>query len=157
MGQLLLRFFLFYFLKYIHSCRNVIRHDNYAETTILNPSLIITLLSTRQQMQETKEAKDLFFYFLYFLFFKALKSIGSAVQNNCHMFLALISPPHAHLIAHQLSCQVCYIPLMASLTISKTMPHKTIWTGTSPVAEGDGFWCDENKSQGQSLSLFKSI
>lgn len=37
------------------------------------------------------------------------------------------------------------------------MPHKTIWTGVSLVAEGDGFWCDKNKSQGHSLSPFKSI
>lgn len=44
---------------------------------------------------------------------------------------------------------------MASLTISKTMPHKTIWTGTSLVAEGDSSSCDKNKSQGQWLSLFK--
>lgn len=81
MAQLFLRYYIF---KYIHSLHNVIRHNNYTETTILNPSLIITLLSTRQQMQKTKEARD--------FFFKALKSIGSAAQNNCHMFLALISP-----------------------------------------------------------------
>lgn len=146
MDQLFLHYNIF---RYIHSLHNVIRHNNYREITILNQRLIITFYSIQVciKMQETKEAKG----------FRVLKSIGSAAQNNCHMFLALISPLMLILLLISLSCQVCYIPLMASLTISKTMPHKTIWTGTSLVAEGDGFWCDKNKSQGQSLSLFKSI
>lgn len=148
MDQLFLHYYIF---RYIHSLHNVIRHNNYAEITILNPSLIITLLSTlfKSAIKHRKQRrpKD----------FKVLKSIDRAAQNNCHMFLALISPLMLILLLISLSCQVCYIPLMASLTISKTMPHKTIWTGTSLVAEGDGFWCDKNKSQGQSLSLFKSI
>lgn len=63
----------------IPSVRNVIRHSNYAEITILNQSVIITLLcATRKQ----RRPKDL----------KCFKSIGSAAQRDCHMFLALISP-----------------------------------------------------------------
>lgn len=57
MAQLFLRYYIF---KYTHSLHNVIGHNNYTETTILNLSLIITLLSTRQQMAKTKEAKDFF-------------------------------------------------------------------------------------------------
>lgn len=44
MGQLLLQSYIF---RYILSSHNVMRHNNYTEITILNPSLIITLLSTR--------------------------------------------------------------------------------------------------------------
>lgn len=55
------------------------RHNNYAEITILNQSLIITLLCATRK---TKEAKG----------FKVFKSIGRAAQRDCHMFLALISP-----------------------------------------------------------------
>lgn len=42
MGQLFLSYYIF---RYIHSRHNIIRHDNYTEITILNPGLIITLLS----------------------------------------------------------------------------------------------------------------
>lgn len=48
-------------------------------------------------------------------------------------------------------------PLMASLTISKTVPRKTIWTGTSLTAEGDSFRSDKNTSQGHRCCHFKSI
>ena len=146
MEELLLHYYIF---RDIYSLHNVIRHNNNTEMTILNPSLlIIAFLSTRFKSATNAGNKGSRMVW---------KSIGRLHKITVTCVFGSNFPPHTHLIAHQLSCQVCYIPLMASLTISKTMPHKTIWTGTSLVAEGDSFWCDKNKSQGQSLSLFKSI
>lgn len=72
-------YFQLLYLAYIPRVRNAIRHNNYTEFTILNQSLIITLLcATRKQ----RRPKDL----------KCFKSIGSAAQRDCHMVLALISP-----------------------------------------------------------------